>query len=128
MSIDPAAELRHELRTPLNHIIGYAELLLEDHAEGPAAALAPGLQALIADGRDLLARLNEVLAQRTGKVPLLLLDDVSSELDQNRNRRFFKLLSLLGSQVFLTTTHREFILLEEERCDFRLEAGAIERV
>ncbi|HSE96253.1 MAG TPA: histidine kinase dimerization/phospho-acceptor domain-containing protein, partial [Methylomirabilota bacterium] len=24
------AHLRHELRTPLNHIIGYAEMLLED--------------------------------------------------------------------------------------------------
>ena len=71
MSIDPAAELRHELRTPLNHIIGYAELLLEDHAEGPAAALAPGLQTLIADGRDLLGRLNEVLAQRTGPIDLV---------------------------------------------------------
>jgi CheY-like chemotaxis protein len=33
MSANPIAELRHELRTPINHIVGYAEMLLED-AEG----------------------------------------------------------------------------------------------
>ena len=31
-----------------------------------------------------------------------------------------------GGQVFLTTTHPEFILLEEDRVDFRVEAGSIE--
>ena len=30
MTPDETRELRHELRTPLNHLIGYAELLLED--------------------------------------------------------------------------------------------------
>lgn len=28
-----AAELRHQLRTPLNHVIGYSEILLEDHRQ-----------------------------------------------------------------------------------------------
>jgi DNA replication and repair protein RecF len=65
----------------------------------------------------------DVLAERTGRVPILLLDDVSSELDRARNRRLFALLSGLGGQVFLTTTHPEFILLEEQRRDFRVEAG-----
>jgi len=69
-----------------------------------------------------------VLAQRTGRVPILLLDDVSSELDRTRNRRLFGLLSRLGGQVFLTTTHREFILLDEERVDFRVEQGRVERL
>ncbi|MET0343686.1 MAG: DNA replication and repair protein RecF [Polyangiales bacterium] len=66
-----------------------------------------------------------VLASRKRRVPVLLLDDVSSELDRSRNRRFFQLLARLGGQVFLTTTHREFILLEESRRDFRLDAGAL---
>ena len=43
MSIDPAAQLRHELRTPLNHIIGYAEMLLEELEEGDQPDLAAGL-------------------------------------------------------------------------------------
>ena len=68
-----------------------------------------------------------MLAQRKRRVPLLLLDDVSSELDRSRNRRFFQLLAKLGGQVFLTTTHREFILLEEARVDYHLVGGRIER-
>jgi len=67
VSIDPAAQLRHELRTPLNHIIGYTELLLEELEAGDKPELVAGLSALRADARQLLASLNEVLAQgRTG--------------------------------------------------------------
>jgi DNA replication and repair protein RecF len=69
----------------------------------------------------------DLLTERTGKVPILLLDDVSSELDRNRNRRFFQMLSHAGGQVFLTTTHPEFILLENDRADFHVEAGRVTR-
>ena len=95
---------------------GVAKTLVKHHAsQGQHRAIVLALK---------VAELG-VLAQRTDKMPILLLDDVSSELDQSRNRRFFRLLSRLGSQVFLTTTHREFILLEENRRDFRLERGEI---
>jgi class 3 adenylate cyclase len=63
VSIDPAAQLRHELRTPLNHIIGYAEMLLEEVGEGGKPELVAGLSALRADARQLLGLLNEVLAR-----------------------------------------------------------------
>ena len=63
MSTDPAAQLRHELRTPLNHIIGYAEMLLEELEAGDRPALTAGLSALRTDARQELALLNEVLAQ-----------------------------------------------------------------
>jgi DNA replication and repair protein RecF len=68
-----------------------------------------------------------VLAQRKRQVPALLLDDVSSELDRSRNRRFFQLLGRLGGQVFLTTTHREFILLDHDRVDFQVDRGGVVR-
>jgi DNA replication and repair protein RecF len=67
----------------------------------------------------------DVLTRRTGKVPILLLDDVSSELDRARNRRLFELLGRLGGQVFLTTTHPEFILLDHDRVDFHVKSGQI---
>ncbi len=51
------ARLRHELRTPLNHIIGYAEMLLEE--PGPESA---GVRELLGDARRVLAIVNERLA------------------------------------------------------------------
>ncbi len=33
VATDPLRQLRHELRTPLNHLLGYAELLIEDMAD-----------------------------------------------------------------------------------------------
>jgi DNA replication and repair protein RecF len=67
----------------------------------------------------------DVLTERMGRVPVLLLDDVSSELDRSRNRRLFEVLARLGGQVFLTTTHPEFILLEQGREDFHVEKGRL---
>lgn len=67
----------------------------------------------------------EVLTDRTGWIPPLLLDDVSSELDRARNRRLFEHLRALGGQVFLTTTHPGFILVERDRRDYRVVDGRI---
>lgn len=99
--------------------IGVFESLAKHHAsQGQHRAIVLALKVA-----ELL-----VLGQRTGRVPILLLDDVSSELDRTRNRRLFGLLSRLGGQVFLTTTHREFILLDEARVDFKVERGRVERL
>ena len=55
------AHLRHELRTPLNHIIGYAEMLLEDSGSR-LSRLAGDLRGLLDDARQVLAAVNERLA------------------------------------------------------------------
>ena len=67
MTIDPAAQLRHDLRTPLNHIIGYAEMLLEDGAGGSSAAFSTHLRILLADARELLSLVNDLLAPGAGR-------------------------------------------------------------
>jgi DNA replication and repair protein RecF len=71
-----------------------------------------------------VAELHE-LTRRVGRVPILLLDDVSSELDRTRSRRLFGLLAELGGQVFLTTTQPELILLGEGRRDFVVREGVV---
>ena len=60
--------------------------------------------------------------------PILLLDDVSSELDRTRNSHLFDFLKENPGQVFITTTHRDHILLEEQVRTFSIEAGAISEV
>jgi DNA replication and repair protein RecF len=67
----------------------------------------------------------DVLAARTNRVPVLLLDDLSSELDRERNLRFFRLLARMGGQVFLSTTHPELIRLEEAYASFEVQHGRV---
>jgi len=56
------AHARHELRTPLGHIIGYSEMLLEEVEDGGAASVETPLRTLHADARQVLSRLNALLA------------------------------------------------------------------
>jgi DNA replication and repair protein RecF len=65
------------------------------------------------------------LESRSGQTPLLLLDDVSSELDRSKSARFFALLSRIGGQVFLTTTHPDLISVVTDRRDFRIQGGMV---
>ena len=69
----------------------------------------------------------ENLRAALGRPPLLLLDDVSSELDPAKNRYLLAYLAALSAQVFLTSTDRR--LLEPaagpESRFFRVEKGVV---
>lgn len=56
------AKLRHDLRTPINAIIGYSEILMEDAEDGGDALLLPDLNQIHAAGKELLDRVNVILA------------------------------------------------------------------
>jgi DNA replication and repair protein RecF len=60
-----------------------------------------------------------------GEPPILLLDDVSSELDPQRNRYLFEYLAARPGQCFITTTHPAFVLLGEDRVDHQVANGRI---
>jgi DNA replication and repair protein RecF len=72
----------------------------------------------------------ENLRAALGRPPLLLLDDVSSELDPAKNRYLLQYLSTLPAQVFLTSTDRR--LLEPaagpETAFFRVERGVLHHI
>jgi DNA replication and repair protein RecF len=67
------------------------------------------------------------LEEQTGDSPVLLLDDMTSELDRRRQEYFFKFILDRKGQVFITTTeHRS--LLDQGLADvriFRVEAGTV---
>jgi DNA replication and repair protein RecF len=52
-----------------------------------------------------------LLRERLGDWPVLLLDDVSSELDPTRNRQLFDFLVSMPGQVFVTTTQPDLVLI-----------------
>lgn len=66
MTPEEARELRHELRTPVNHLIGYAELLLEE--DDVSEADVQSLEAVRACAREVL-----------DLVPALLDDDAAGD-------------------------------------------------
>ncbi len=69
------------------------------------------------------------IAEARGVEPLLLLDDVSSELDADRTRALFALLATAPSQIFLSTTRPELISTADfsgsERQDLVVERGVV---
>jgi DNA replication and repair protein RecF len=66
-----------------------------------------------------------ILGRAHDDLPILLLDDVSSELDATRNEYLFEHLAKLTGQCFITTTHASHVLVREQRADYRLQAGRI---
>jgi len=66
-----------------------------------------------------------VLARAHCDSPILLLDDVSSELDPQRNAYLFDHLAGLADQCFITTTHPGHVLLRHHRADYRIAGGEI---
>jgi DNA replication and repair protein RecF len=71
-----------------------------------------------------LAEMSHVEA-RTGDAPVLLLDDVPSELDPIRRRLLFEAIAPLACQTLITVTEREIVPTFGERRDFQVRAGRI---
>lgn len=69
----------------------------------------------------------EHLGRLLGDPPVLLLDDVSSELDAEKNAALFSFLRGSPSQVFITTTSPSHIQIApgDDRQDFAIRAGII---
>mgnify|MGYP002628852540 CR=1 FL=1 len=66
------------------------------------------------------------LERHLGEPPVLLMDDVSSELDADRNQALMAHLDALGGQVFLTTTDAAFIRLTAPRQVVRIRGGELD--
>ncbi len=72
----------------------------------------------------------DCVREASGAQPVLLLDDVSSELDADRTSAVFSFLRETESQVFVTTTRPELFegaeLPSSERANFALVDGSLE--
>jgi DNA replication and repair protein RecF len=72
-----------------------------------------------------LAELTHVEA-RLGDTPILLLDDVPSELDSTRRGFLFEMVAGLSCQTIISVTEREVIPEMSERTDYRLLQGRLQ--
>jgi DNA replication and repair protein RecF len=72
-----------------------------------------------------LAELTNVEA-RLGDVPVLLLDDVPSELDPTRRRFLFEIVAALACQTLISVTEREVVPAQVGSVDFRVAGGRLE--
>jgi DNA replication and repair protein RecF len=72
----------------------------------------------------------DVIGKARGVRPVLLLDDVSSELDRDRTAALFSFLRDQEGQVLLTTTRPELIDTgpDADRRDFSIRSGVLSRV
>lgn len=57
----------------------------------------------------ILIGLSRLLARTIGRTPLLLVDELASELDHENRARFFNALKATGAQVFVTTVSEELV-------------------
>ena len=69
----------------------------------------------------------EYLKGRLGAAPILLLDDVSSELDPERTRAFFAAVAALESQVWVSTTGAAALPLPGSAQVLRVRDGRLDR-
>ncbi|HEY0706006.1 MAG TPA: hypothetical protein VGG33_04380, partial [Polyangia bacterium] len=65
------------------------------------------------------------LTEALGEPPLLLLDDVASELDELRRGRLFETILATPAQTFISVTDRDLIPPLPGRVDFQVKAGEI---
>lgn len=90
--------------------------LAREHAsQGQTRALVMALK---------LAEL-ELLEERWGEPPVLLLDDVASELDSERRALLFARIAALPGQTFISTTDCNLVPEALARNDFEMASGRI---
>ena len=94
---NPVAALRHDLRTPVNHIVGYAEMLLED-LEGPANAdRRKTLEATLDAARDALKLISLVLAPTRDSVEPAEVSGLYRRLEDPQHRILDAVHALLAA-------------------------------
>ena len=66
----------------------------------------------------------EIIKEKTGEMPPILLDDILSELDENRRKNFIE--NIKDTQVIITCTDKEF-LKNMDGYYFKVEEGKVYR-
>jgi DNA replication and repair protein RecF len=120
------ASLRRDLGRRSTSVGPHRDDLLFSLAGQPASSFASQgqLRALVLAWKTAEMTL---LERSHANAPILLLDDVSSELDDARNQYLFAFLRERENQCFITTTAARHVLIDSDRIDFEVSRGRIAR-
>ena len=104
-----------------------ADLLVTYRAKNqPAALCSTGEQKALLIG--LILAFADLVAERTGRRPILLLDEIAAHLDPARRGALFERLRAAGGQVWMTGTEPSlFSALGTDTRRFVVAAGGVER-
>jgi len=108
-------DMRHELRTPVNAIIGYGQLLLEEHGAALTAEARHDLERVVDAGHQLLRVVTETLDEQHG-------DDVTVCAARMRHAVHTPLVSVQGLAYLLMEQHQGQPICEDLR---RIDAAAL---
>jgi CheY-like chemotaxis protein len=110
-------EMRHELRTPVNAILGYSELLLEEHGGSLTADARHDLERMIDAGHQLL----RIVCEGLDVVPESG-DDIVLRAARMRHALHTPLTSVQGLTYLLIEEHQGTAICDDLR---RIDAAAI---
>ena len=111
-------DMRHELRTPVNAILGYSQLLLEEHDDSLTAEACHDLERMIEAGHQLLRIVSESL-DVVGPGG----DDIALCAARMRHSLHAPLTSVQGLAYLLLEEHRDTPIGEDLR---RIDAAAVQ--
>jgi CheY-like chemotaxis protein/tRNA A-37 threonylcarbamoyl transferase component Bud32 len=94
---NPVAALRHDLRTPVNHIVGYAEMLIEDLGGPEHARQREALERTIEAAREALSIISLVLAPTRDAVEPAELSGMYQQLQEPQRRILEAVHALLAA-------------------------------
>jgi DNA-binding response OmpR family regulator len=110
-------EMRHELRTPVNAILGYSELLLEEHGGSLTADARHDLERMVEAGHQILRIVSEGLdVVQPGD------DDIALHAARMRHALHTPLTSVQGLAYLLIEEHQGTAICDDLR---RIDAAAI---
>ncbi|MEG2684779.1 MAG: hypothetical protein RR929_01815 [Erysipelotrichaceae bacterium] len=70
----------------------------------------------------------DMIKEKINEYPILLLDDVFSELDQNRRKKLLELLPDKMQTLITTTEIEEFIEIKKEISYFEVKDGCVKNI
>ncbi|GIW48237.1 MAG: DNA replication and repair protein RecF [Deltaproteobacteria bacterium] len=132
-SVSFEEDIKRELELRFSHDRKYGHTSVGPHRDQIDFAIDGKIASVFAsqgEAKTLVLALKtseiKLLTQILKRTPILILDDITSELDYRRRSFLFHLLREFNGQIFITTTAPKEILYKGEKKVFFIEGGKVQ--